>query len=64
MVVFDKKPVPMYEVECWECHSIIQYKRSEIINLFARCPVCGVLISVIPTSPINKEENNNDVNRS
>ena len=51
MTVVDKRPVPIYEVECFECHSTIRYKKCEVSYGFISCPVCGVSISVFPLSP-------------
>ena len=42
MTVIDKKPVPIYEAECFECHSVINFKKSEVDNCFIKCPVCGI----------------------
>lgn len=42
MIVIDKKPIPLYEVECNECGSKIQYKASEVNNCQIVCPVCGI----------------------
>ena len=46
MKVVDRKPVPIYEVKCLECHSIIQYKKSEASLGSINCPVCGIPIWV------------------
>ena len=42
MEVIERKPVPIYEVECYECHSKIRYKKSEVYMCHITCPVCGV----------------------
>lgn len=42
MIVVEKKPVPIYEVTCYECKSKIQYKQSEVSFCHIQCPVCGV----------------------
>ena len=44
MIVVERKPAPVYEVECWECGSKIHYKASEVSCGFISCPVCGVAI--------------------
>jgi len=62
MTVIDKKPVPIYEVECFECHSIIHYKKCEISNCFITCPVCGMSIMVTAISPIKYEIEGEDAN--
>ena len=46
MNVVDRKPVPIYEIECSECHSKIQYKKSEALLGSINCPVCGIPIWV------------------
>ena len=55
MTVVDKRPVPIYEVECFECHSTIRYKKSEVSNCFIKCPVCNVSIMVAALSPVFHE---------
>ena len=52
MIVIEQKPIPMYEVECFECKSKLQYKKGEVHNSFITCPVCGVSIMVVPTHPV------------
>lgn len=50
--VVERKGVPVYEVECNECKSILRYTRADISGLLPsliQCPVCGVSISVSPT---------------
>ncbi len=42
MNVIDRKPVPIYEAECSECHSKIQYRKSEASLGSINCPVCGI----------------------
>lgn len=61
MIVVDKKPVPLYEVECGECHSKIQYKKSEVTVCHIYCPVCGVYLWADTTTPITKEEEKTNV---
>lgn len=61
MIVVEKKPVPLYEVECSECHSKIQYKKSEVIGCRIYCPVCGVYLWADTTTPIDKEEEETNV---
>ena len=42
MKVVDRKPVPIYQAECSECHSKIEYKASEVRSTgYITCPVCG-----------------------
>ena len=52
MIVIDKKPIPIYEVECRECHSKIQYQKSEVEYCALTCPVCGMSIHAIPLNPV------------
>lgn len=50
--VVERKGVPVYETECYECKSILRYTRADIsgpLPSFIECPVCGVSIHVIPT---------------
>lgn len=42
MKVIVRNPVPFYELTCTECHSVIQYKASEVCTCHITCPVCGV----------------------
>ena len=41
MTIVEKKPVPIYEIECFECHSIFQFKKSET-DCFHDCIICPV----------------------
>lgn len=43
-VKMGKKPV--YEVECFECHSLLRYTRADVSLLHITCPVCGCSIMV------------------
>lgn len=52
MTVIEQKPVPIYEVECFECKSKLHYKKSEVSNCFITCPVCGISIMVTPLRPV------------
>ena len=57
MNVVEKKPVPIYEVECSECHSKIQYKKSEVsFGSYITCPVCGVSVWAGAIRPVRYEE--------
>lgn len=56
MVVAERKPVPIYEVECTECHSKIQYKASEVSLCHIQCPVCGVSLWADAIQPVRYEE--------
>lgn len=56
MIVVEKKPVPIYEAECPECHSKIQYKAAEVSICHITCPVCGVSLWASPICPVRMEE--------
>lgn len=56
MVVTEKKPVPIYEVMCYECKSKILYKKSEVNMCHIQCPVCGVSLWADTIQPKNVEE--------
>lgn len=55
MEVIERKPVPIYEAECYECHSKIQYRKSEVSLCQITCPVCGVEMFVSTTFPVKLE---------
>ena len=60
MNVVDRKPVPIYEAECAECHSKIQYRKSEVsFCSHITCPVCGVSVWADTIWPVNYEEAEN-----
>lgn len=56
MIVTEKKPVPIYEVECIECKSRIQYRASDVYYLHITCPVCGVSMWANTIMPVRYEE--------
>lgn len=56
MIVVEKKPVPIYEVECIECKSKIQYTKSEVFTCHIQCPVCGVSLWASTIQPVRYEE--------
>jgi predicted RNA-binding Zn-ribbon protein involved in translation (DUF1610 family) len=57
MNVVDRKPVPIYEAECSECHSIIQYRKSEVsFTSYITCPVCGISVWAGAILPVRYEE--------
>ena len=55
MEVVDKKPVPIYEVECYECKSKIQYKACEVHWSHITCPVCGTSNWAETINPVRME---------
>ena len=57
MFIAEKKPVPIYEVKCRECGSVIQYKKSEVsFTSYITCPVCGISIWADTIRPVRYEE--------
>ena len=60
MNVVERKPIPIYEAECSECHSKIQYKKSEVsFTSYINCPVCGVSVWADTILPVGYEEAEN-----
>ena len=55
MTIIERKPVPIYEVECFECKSKIQYKKSEVFTCHIQCPVCGVSLWADTIMPVKFE---------
>ena len=60
MMVVERKPVPIYEVECEECKSKIQYRRADAPYSRITCPVCGLQIWACSIRPVRYEEGNDD----
>ena len=56
MKIVEKKPVPIYELECYECHSKIRYKASEVAWCHITCPVCGVSLWANTICPVEYQE--------
>lgn len=56
MEVVERKPIPIYEVECYECGSKIQYKLSETYYCHIICPVCGTSNWAMTVMPVRYEE--------
>lgn len=56
MTIVEKKPVPIYEIECDECKSKIQYRKSEVFTCHITCPVCGVSLWADAIRPVRLEE--------
>ena len=56
MTVVDKKPVPIYQVVCYECKSTIQYKASEVMWHHITCPVCGASLWANTIAPVRMDE--------
>ena len=63
MKVVDRKPVPIYEAECYECHSKIEYKASEVsFTGYITCPVCGMSIWGDKSNPVRMDGGENESN--
>lgn len=57
MNVVEKKPIPIYQTECQECHSKIQYRNSEVsFTSYITCPVCGMSVWAEAMLPVRYEE--------
>ena len=56
MEVVERKPVPIYEVSCFECKSKIWYKASEVYWGHITCPVCGTSLWAITIGPVCYKE--------
>ena len=56
MKVVERKPVPIYEITCFECKSRIQYKASEVSWHHITCPVCGVSLWADAVHPVKMDE--------
>lgn len=56
MIVVKRNPIPLYEVECYECKSIIHYQASEVDTWkHITCPVCRVEIPIWSCYPVDME---------
>ena len=44
MKVVVREPIPIYEVKCPECGSVIEYRACEVSMCHITCPVCGMAI--------------------
>lgn len=55
MTVVERKPVPIYQLTCTECQSVIQYKASEVHGCFITCPVCGMSVWADKITPVRME---------
>ena len=41
ITVIRKGKTPIYEIECYECGSILHYTRADVSLVHITCPVCG-----------------------
>lgn len=55
MNVVERKPVPIYQVTCFECQSKIEYKASEVYWCHITCPVCGTTLWAMTINPVRME---------
>ena len=53
MEIVKEMPVPIYEVECYECHSVIRYERSDVYLGSITCPVCGMQLHASAIYPVD-----------
>ena len=56
MIVVKKNPVPIYEVACPECKSVVRYRACEVAWQHIDCPVCGSSIWANTICPVNYDE--------
>ncbi len=47
--------IPIYEVTCEECKSVIRYKACEVAFCHIVCPVCGVSLWANTICPVAYE---------
>jgi hypothetical protein len=38
--IIDEKPIPIYEVTCPECGSVLEYTAADVSYSHITCPVC------------------------
>ena len=55
MKIVEARHVPVYEVRCSECKSVIRYKACEVSLSHITCPVCGAPIWANTISPVDYE---------
>lgn len=46
ITVIKEGKTPVYQVECYECKSILHYTRADVSLMHITCPVCNCSISV------------------
>jgi RNase P subunit RPR2 len=56
MQIVERKPIPIYEVICFECGSKIRYKAAEVHYCKITCPVCNTLLWAMTTNPVTYED--------
>lgn len=56
MIVVKRNPIPLYEVECYECKSVIRFQAGEVdASELITCPVCGVKTPTWSCCPVEME---------
>ena len=55
MKIVKANGVPIYEVTCVECKSVIRYKAREVAFCHITCPVCGISLWANTVCPIAYE---------
>lgn len=55
MKIVKANDVPIYEVTCEECKSVIRYKACEVVWCHITCPVCGIALWANTVSPVAYE---------
>ena len=55
MKIVKANDVPIYEVTCEECKSVIRYKACEVAYCHITCPVCGVSLWANTVCPVTYE---------
>ena len=61
MEVIERKLVPIYEAECGECHSVLQYRAAEVhFTGYITCPVCGKSVWANTINPVRMEQQEAD----
>ena len=56
MQIVERKPVPIYEVTCFECGSKIRYQASEVHYCHITCPICRTLLWAMTINPVAFED--------
>ena len=46
ITVIKEGKTPVYQVECYECKSILRYTRADVSLIHITCPICKCRISV------------------
>ncbi len=55
MKIVKANDIPIYEITCEECKSIIRYKACEVSYCYITCPVCGVSLWANMVHPVAYE---------